>query len=457
MRGWGWVAAVTVAASLAAALPPATAATGAALPSLAPMIKRVTPAVVNVAVKTTVAAEENPLFANPLFADPFFRDFFQLPEGGGQRQVVSAGSGVIVDAAAGLVVTNHHVIANALAIQITLRDQRTFTAEVVGTDPETDIAVLRIPAEGLTGIPEGDSDALEVGDFVLAIGNPFGIGQTVTLGIVSALGRGVGLEAYEDFIQTDASINPGNSGGALVNMAGELVGINTAILGRGGSIGIGFAIPVAMVRSIVDQIAVHGSIARGQLGVRTQDLTPDLAQGLGLATAAGAMVLAVKPESPADQAGLRTGDVIVAANGKPIARSFDLRNLVGLLRIGESVAIDFVRDGAPHRATATIADDAPLPAAASAVTTADAVPLLAGASFAAIAAGDDGEGGVLVADVVPGSPAARAGLRPGDVIVEINREPVASPEALLERARQNPSRLSLRVVRGKTRVFILIG
>ncbi|MSP81541.1 MAG: Do family serine endopeptidase [Alphaproteobacteria bacterium] len=422
----------------------------APLPSLAPMIKQVTPAVVNVAVKATIADP-----ANPLFADPFFRNFFGLPDDGGSREVTSAGSGVIIDADQGLIVTNHHVINGADVIRITLRDQRSFAAELVGTDPETDIAVLRIPAEGLTAIPIGDSDALEVGDFVLAIGNPFGIGQTVTLGIVSALGRGLGLEVYEDFIQTDASINPGNSGGALVNMAGELVGINTAILGRGGSIGIGFAIPVTMVRGIAEQIALHGSIDRGQLGVRTQDLTPDLAQGLGLASTAGALVVAVKPGSPADQAGLQPGDLVIGANGRAVDGSFDLRNKVGLLRVGDSMALDVVRDGVPRTVMATIEHEAAAPA--SAATTAATVPLLAGASFQALPPDEDGEGGVLVSDVVPGSPAARAGLRPGDVIVAVNREPVATPEALLDIARQNSSRMSLSVVRGNTRVFILIG
>jgi Do/DeqQ family serine protease len=432
---------------------PALAAT-APLPSLAPMVREVAPAVVNVAVRTG-AEPDDPLFANPLFADPFFRRFFGLPEGGPRREVESAGSGVIVDAAQGLVVTNHHVIANAEAIRVTLRDQRAFPAELVGADPATDIALLRIPAEGLTAIPLGDSDALEVGDFVLAIGNPFGIGQTVTLGIVSALGRGLGIEAYEDFIQTDASINPGNSGGALVDMEGRLVGINTAILGRGGSIGIGFAIPVAMVRGIVAQIAAHGSVDRGQLGVRTQDLTPDLAQGLGLPSAEGALVTGVKPGSAADAAGLRAGDVVVGANGRPVRRSFDLRNAVGLLRVGETLEMDVVRDGVPHRVKATIVEDEAAASAATA-TMAEAVPLLAGASFEALPAAD-GRAGVLVAEVAPGSPAARAGLRPGDVIVEVNREPVDSPAALIEAARGNPGRLSLGIVRGQTRVFILIG
>ncbi len=244
------------------------------VPTLAPILKRTTPAVVNIATRGRVSIQQN-----PLFSDPFFRRFFDLPPAPRQRRVHSVGSGVIVDAQEGYVLTNHHVIANADKIFVKLRDRRQFTAELVGADPATDIAVLKIPPEDLTALAIGDSDALEVGDFVIAIGNPFGIGQTVTSGIVSALRRsGLGIEGFEDFIQTDASINPGNSGGALVTLRGDLIGINTAIIGpSGGNVGIGFAIPINMARRVMAQLIAHGEMRRGRLGVSTQDLTPDLA------------------------------------------------------------------------------------------------------------------------------------------------------------------------------------
>ncbi|MEX2649436.1 MAG: Do family serine endopeptidase [Alphaproteobacteria bacterium] len=418
-----------------------------ALPSLAPMIKQVAPAVVNVAVQTTVEVETNPLFGNPLFSDPFFRNFFDLPGLKRERKALSAGSGVVIDAGKGLIVTNFHVIARADAIEITTQDRRTLAAELVGADPETDIALLHVEADGLTAIEVGDSDALEVGDFVVAIGNPFGIGQTVTLGIVSALGRGVGLEAYEDFIQTDASINPGHSGGALVDMAGRLVGINTAILGRAGSIGIGFAIPTAIVRRIVEQIVEHGGVARGQIGVRTQDLTPDLALAMGLERTEGVLVVDVMKNSPAAESGLAPGDVIVAANGVAVTRGTEVRNLIGLMRVGDTVELDVVRAGAALKLSATIAERTSEPAPVTGAA------LLEGARFEPNA---DGQG-VLVAEVAPASPAYRAGLREGDVIVAVNRTPVASPEDLMKAVEASPGRLSLGVVRGTLRVFILIG
>ena len=254
---------------LLAGLP--VAVDGQALPTLAPMLKRVTPAVVNIATESRVRVRQN-----PLLADPFFRRFFNLAPQPRERMVESVGSGVIVDAGKGYILTNNHVIANADRIVVTLRDRRQFTAELIGTDPATDIAVLRIPAENLTALEMGDSDKLEVGDFVVAIGNPYGIGQTVTSGIVSALRRsGLGIEGFEDFIQTVASINPGNSGGALVTLGGELIGINTAILDRGGgNVGIGFAIPTNMVRQVMDQLISYGAVRRGLLGINAQDLTP---------------------------------------------------------------------------------------------------------------------------------------------------------------------------------------
>ncbi|MDX2426446.1 MAG: trypsin-like peptidase domain-containing protein, partial [Cycloclasticus sp.] len=243
------------------------------LPSLAPILDKVTPAVVNIATKNFVQQREN-----PLLQDPFFRRFFQIPNTPTKRSSQSLGSGVIVDAQKGLIITNHHVIGKADEITVTLRDGRSFNATVVGSDPESDVAVIKIKAEGLTKLKIADSDNLRVGDFVVAIGNPFGLGQTVTSGIVSALGRsGLGIEGYEDFIQTDASINPGNSGGALINLRGELIGINTAIIApNGGNVGIGFAIPSNMAISLKDQLVKFGKTNRGQLGISVQDLTPDL-------------------------------------------------------------------------------------------------------------------------------------------------------------------------------------
>ena len=310
--------------------------------TMAPLLARVTPGVVNIAVRSRVQVE-----ANPLFDDPFFRRFFELPDMPRERDVLSAGSGVIVDAARGYVLTNHHVIADAQEIRVTLKDRRTNPARLIGDDPETDIALLEIDAPGLSAVALGDSDRLEVGDLVIAIGNPFGLGQTVTSGIVSALGRaGLGIEGYEDFIQTDASINPGNSGGALVNSNGELVGINTAILGpAGGNIGIGFAVPVNMARAVMTQLIAHGEVRRGQLGVVVQDLTPDLAAAMDLDLRGGAVVTRVEPRSPAERAGLRPGDVIVEVNGLPIDAAADLRNMVGLMPLGTQLDIVLYRNG----------------------------------------------------------------------------------------------------------------
>ncbi|HYG86339.1 MAG TPA: Do family serine endopeptidase [Azospirillum sp.] len=332
----------TVLALLAGPLP-ATAAlpavvTGAT--TIAPMLDAVTPAVVNIAVLSRA-----PQADNPLLRDPFFRRFFgNVPQA---RPQVSAGSGVIVDARRGYVITNHHVIENASEIAVTLKDRRRVRARLVGSDEATDVALLKIEADRLTALPLGDSNKLRVGDFVVAIGNPFGLGQTVTSGIVSALGRsGLKVEGYEDFIQTDASINPGNSGGALVNFNGELVGMNTAIIGpAGGSVGIGFAVPISIVRSVVDQLAEHGEVRRGRLGIAIQDLTPDLAETLNVTGDQGAVIAQVEQGSAADRAGLRSGDLVVSVDGKPIHSGTDLRNRIGLVRIGTPVQITFLRGG----------------------------------------------------------------------------------------------------------------
>jgi Do/DeqQ family serine protease len=252
--------------------------------------------------------------------------------------------------------TNAHVVENASNIEVTTKDNRRLTAKLIGRDSDTDIAVLQIPAGALTSVPIGDSDRLQVGDFVLAIGNPFGLGQTVTSGIVSALGRsGLGIEGYEDFIQTDASINPGNSGGPLVDLQGRVVGINTAILAPGGgNIGIGFAVPINMARQVMDQLISYGEIKRGRIGVAIQDLTPDLAQALGTRHTQGAVIARVEPGSPAERAGLRTNDLVVAINGSPMHNGIELRNRVGLSRIGDEVELTVERGGAERSVTVRI-------------------------------------------------------------------------------------------------------
>ena len=319
--------------------------------TLAPLLAEITPGVVNIAVRSRV---ERP--ASPLLDDPFFRRFFDLPEVPRQRDVLSAGSGVIVDARRGYVLTNNHVVANAAEVQVTLKDGRTYPARLVGSDPETDIALLQLDASDLIAVPLGDSGRLQVGDLVIAIGNPFGLGQTVTSGIVSALGRsGLGIEGYEDFIQTDASVNPGNSGGALVNSRGELVGINTAILGpTGGNIGIGFAVPVNMARAVMTQLIEHGEVRRGRLGITIQDLTPALADAMDLDLRGGAVISEIEAGSAAARAGLALGDVIVEVNGQPVLDADDLRNLIGLMPVGSDLAIVLYRDGRERSVAAQV-------------------------------------------------------------------------------------------------------
>ena len=323
--------------------------------TIAPMLERATPAVVNIAVRSHTTVH------NPLLQDPLFRQFFNLRDEPEQQVRTSAGSGVIIDAGRGYVVTNNHVVKGADEIMVTLKDRRHFKARLVGTDAGTDVALLHIDAEGLTALPIGDSDQVRVGDFVAAIGNPFGLGQTVTSGIVSALGRsGLRIEGYENFIQTDASINPGNSGGALVSFQGQLIGINTAIIGpSGGNVGIGFAVPSAMVRAVVRQLAEYGEVRRGRLGVEVQDLTPELADfleetGDSKAGGEGALIAKVLPESPAARAGLRSGDLVVALNGQPVHGAADLRNRVGLMPIGTNVILEVTHGGDRRSVSARI-------------------------------------------------------------------------------------------------------
>ena len=432
-----------------AALP--VALEGQPLPTLAPMLDQVTPAVLNIATRGHVAVEQN-----PLLSDPFFRRYFNIPEQPRERQTQSLGSGVIVDAARGYVLTNSHVIHKADEITVTLRDGRHFNAKLIGADPESDVAVIQIPAENLTALPLADSTQLRVGDFVVAIGNPFGLGQTVTSGIVSALGRsGLGIEGYEDFIQTDASINPGNSGGALVNLRGELIGINTAILApTGGNIGIGFAIPINMARDIMAQLVEHGEISRGRLGVTAQDLTPELAKAFGIKATQGTVVAQVAVGSPAEKAGLKAGDVITGVNGKSVRNSADVRNSIGLLRVGEQVKIEVLRDGKASVLIATIAEPEMAMLDGKRLH-----PRLAGALYGNIEEGSPLYGrveGVQVVKVQPDGPAWRAGLRPSDVITSVNRQPVADVQALQRIATPNNRTLLLNLQRGDGALFILI-
>lgn len=424
--------------------------------TIAPMLKEVTPAVVNISVESTAIVR-----TNPLFDDPFFRRFFGVPD---YPQVVprqSVGSGVIVDAEEGYVLTNHHVVQNAKEIVVTLADQRRFTAKLVGSDQATDIALLKIEAENLVAARMGDSSQLEVGDFVVAIGNPFGLGQTVTYGIVSALGRtGVmpDREGYEDFIQTDASINPGNSGGALLTMDGLLVGINTAIVSpAGGNVGIGFAVPSNMARAVMEQLIKYGEVRRGRLGVFIQSVTPELAEALGLEVERGALISQVEPGSPAEKAGLQPGDVVVALDGREIRNGDDLRNRIALLSIGTEVTLTYIRDGERRTAKATIAA-APSGGAVSGGS--GALDRLSGADLRELDPSHPQYGrvqGVYVAGVEPNSRAARAGLVAGDVILGVNRSPVRSVAELIEaldRAGQGP--VALNILRGNRRLYLVL-
>lgn len=405
------------------------------------------PAVVNVSTVTRIEAADH-----PLLRDPFFRRFFEIPKRD-QRQESSLGSGVIVDAERGIVLTNNHVIAKADAIRVTLHDGRTLDAQLLGADPETDVAVLRLPTEDLRretlgALPLADSDGLRVGDFVVAIGNPFGLKQTVTSGIVSGLGRsGLGIEGYESFIQTDASINPGNSGGPLVNLNGELVGINTAILAPGGgNIGIGFAIPVNMARAIMDQILMHGAVRRGQFGVAVQDLTPDLAAALGIEGRLGAVVTDVEPDSAAAESGLREGDVILAINGRPITGASDIRNRFGLLSVGAPVSLDVRRAGRPLTLHGEIAEPYRKFVPGERLSAS-----LKGALFGEGKARDDA---VLIGTVDQDSPAWDAGLREGDRILSVNGQRVRGLHDMALQLRQSGGLYSVRIQRGDRLILL---
>ena len=426
---------------------------GQAMPSLADVIEPVIAAVVNIATSTRIQVPEH-----PLLSDPFFRQFFNLPQQRGrrEREQKSLGSGVVVDAQKGIVLTNQHVIDKADQITVTLRNGRSVRAKLLGVDAATDIAVIQVPTKHLQDLPLGNSDQLRVGDFVVAIGNPFGLGQTVTSGIVSALGRkGLGIKGYEDFIQTDASINPGNSGGALVNLRGELIGINTAILARGGgNVGIGFAIPVNMARRIMEQLLRYGKVKRGVLGIQSQDLTVELAEAFAIGSQEGAVVVQVIPGSSADKAGLQRGDVVIKANGRPIHSTADLHNMVGLSRTGERIELEVIQDGNVKGVSVLIAEPKRMRVLGEKLD-----KRLRGSQLevADMATGVDTEtAGIYVIAVAVNSMAWRIGLRAGDWILAVNRREANSFPGLKAALKKAKRKLLLTIRRGNEDLFILV-
>lgn len=415
------------------------------MPSLAPMLENVTPAVVNISVAGSREVRQRLPGALEQF----------LGRGGELRQEQpfrGLGSGVIIDAKKGYVVTNHHVINEASEIQVTLKDGRSYKAKKIGEDPESDIALLQIEAEDLTQVALADSDALRVGDFTIAIGNPFGLGQTVTSGIVSALGRGgLGIEGYEDFIQTDAAINSGNSGGALVNLKGELIGINTAILGpNGGNIGIGFAIPANMMKNLVAQFIEYGEVRRGALGVRGGDLNAEIAKAMKAKTNKGGWIQEVIPGSAADKAGLKSGDIITHLNGKKIGSFTEIRAKIATLGVGKEITLGILREDKAMTVKVTLE--------AAEATTAEAKvlhPMLEGASLSD-GKTPDGEAGVVINDVAGRSPAAALGLEKGDVIVGVSRSRVTTTKELRDILSKSSGVIALQVQRGERILYVLI-
>lgn len=432
---------------------------GEPLPSLAPMIKQAAPAVVNIKVTATVNSPMLNRFNDPLWQQFFGRRQFQ-PQ---QRQ--AAGSGVIVDARNGYIITNHHVVDGADEITITLYDDREMEASIVGSDPASDVALIQVNGDNLSQIPLTDSDQLEVGDFVVAIGNPFGFSNTVTSGIVSGLGRyGLNNDSYENFIQTDAAINPGNSGGALLNLRGELIGINTAIISRsGGNVGIGFAIPINMARSVMSQILEFGEVRRGLLGVQirtTAILDDEMREELKLGKRSGAIVERISPDSAAEKAGIQIADIILSVNGEKTRDPQELRNTIGLLSAGAEAEIELLRDGKVRKVTATLGSTATQAAARlDASSDGSLHPGLEGASFANLSrdAAKKVDGGVEVVEVEARSPASNYDLAEGDVIVTVNRRRIANLAEFREAASNGASRLMLTVVREGASHLVFIG
>ena len=423
------------------------------IPSLAPMLEKVTPAVVNIYTINQVRQNNS-----SLFEDRFLKEFFNSPGSkANKKNRAGLGSGVIIDSSKGLIITNNHVIAKATDIKVKLMDGREFKAEIVGTDPATDIAIIKINAKKLKSLKIANSNDLRVGDFVVAIGNPFGIGQTVTSGIISALGRsGLGIEAYEDFIQTDASINPGNSGGALVNLRGELIGINTAIIGSGGrnpgSIGIGLAIPTNLAINISEQILKFGKVKRGILGVSAQDLTPNLAKAFGLKVRSGVVITEIRKNSSASKAGLKTGDVITAVDGKKVNKANDLRNIIGLTPVGQSLKFTVLRNKKTEFIKIEISENKEL-------ANLKINPRLEGISFKEIKKGMREYGiieGLIVSTINKNSIAFRNGIRKNDIILSINNIAVKSIKDVHELSRKNKDQIVLNVRRGNRSAFILL-
>jgi len=413
------------------------------IPSLAPMLEQATPAVVHISVAGSREVRQR--------LPDAFRYFFGQRgpnEYREERPFKGLGSGVIINADKGYIVTNNHVIQDADDIEVRLKDGRTFKAKKLGSDPESDIALLQIEAKKLVQIPLADSDKNRVGDFAVAIGNPFGLEQTVTSGIISALGRGgLGIEGFEDFIQTDAAINSGNSGGALVNLRGELIGINTAILGpNGGNIGIGFAIPVNMMKNLVDQILEHGEIRRGSLGIRGQDVTSDLTEAMNLKVSRGAFINEVMPGSAAAKAGLESGDVIISMNGNKISSFQELRAKVATLGAGREAKLGILRDSKESTVTVKLQEQATGQVAASQIH-----PMLDGAELS----NADGKG-VRIDAIANNSAAEQIGLQPNDMIIGVNRQPVANLAELRKALDSRTGVAALNIKRGNTNLYVLI-
>lgn len=429
-------------ASAYAALPAQVG--GTPMPSLAPMLEKVTPAVVNIYTKQVVRS-------NTISIQEYFRGV-RVPQ---QRVAQSLGSGVIVDAKRGLILTNNHVVEGADEVSVILSDGRTFEAQPIGSDADTDIAVIRIQATNLSALPLADAKTLRVGDFVVAVGNPFGLGQTVTSGIISAVGRS-GLQGfgYQNFIQTDASINPGNSGGALVNLRGELVGINAASFNPQGSaagnIGLGFAIPVNLAGEIMRQIMAYGEVRRGSLGLDSVDITPDIASAMGLKNIRGALVSRVFRGSPAEASGLRPEDVIVALNGQKIDNAESLHNIEGLLPVGQAVKVDLLRNGQAQSVQAV------LKAQAKELEGSQLDPRLAGATLIDLPERfrSQGTGGVIVSKLSSNSRAARSGLEAGDRIAVVNRTQIRDLQDLRSTLASPPRELNLGLQRGRQTGFL---
>ncbi|MGE0471904.1 MAG: DegQ family serine endoprotease [Nitrospira sp.] len=431
-----------------------------------PIAKRAKATVVNVSsVKKT--KQDGQGFQNPFFDDPFFRRFFgeeferRMPAPRDFQQQ-GLGSGVIVSSD-GYIITNNHVVEGADELSVSLPDKRTFKAKVIGTDPKTDVAVIKIDAANLPALPWGDASQLEVGEMVLAVGNPFGLSQTVTMGIISAIGRAnVGIVDYEDFIQTDAAINPGNSGGALVNLRGELIGINTAIFSRsGGYMGIGFAIPSSMAKSVMQSLIKHGKVIRGWLGVSIQDVTPDLAKEFGAAENTGALVGDVMEDSPASKANLERGDILTAYNGAPVRDSNHLRSLVAETLPGTTARLSVLRDKKPLDLTITVGELPKELAKAGRDGSGKGEHALTGLTVenARQSGRSKTSSGVVVTDLEPESSAERAGLQKGDVIHEINRKPVKDLkdfERLVSQLAPRSPALVL-IKRGNSTIFLSIG